>query len=203
MRDKAPYVRINRLNRERLKGLKKTFNVKSCDAVVSILLLNRNKEYPEPSVENLMRDSVPVILTGIPGSGKTTFLREQVIPHVNSTVFVLDVQDEYPMLRKVNLGEFFSLDFATVDRKLRYVPTSNVDVSKGEADSIFRHLIMFQKDLKEWTIIVEEGHRFAESPFLKSLMAEARKRMRKMVVVSHQVEPYEGLGIIYKVSRNS
>jgi len=36
---------------------------------------------------------------------------------------------------------------------------------------------------------------------LKSLIAEARKHMRKIIVVSHQVEPYSGLGLILKVSR--
>jgi hypothetical protein len=112
----------------------------------------------------------------------------------------LDVHDEYSSLARINLGEFFALDFKEEKRKLRLLPSSNVDVSKSEADSIFRHLIMFQKQLSNWVIVVEEGHRFAESPFLKSLMAEARKHMRKMILVSHQVEPYKGLGVVLKAT---
>ena len=58
---------------------------------------------------------------------------------------------------------------------------------------------MFQKLLSKWFILVEEGHRFQDSPFLKSLLAEARKHIRKLIVVSHQPEPFKGLAIVYKV----
>jgi len=191
-------VRVTRANREKLKELKKSFNVRSYDSVLSFLLKNQGQEYPEASKENVMSDSVPMILTGLPGSGKTTFLRN-MIPSLQGPVFVFDVHDEYTNLAKINLGEFFALDFKEDKRKLRLIPSSNVDVCKSEADSIFRHLIMFQKQLSNWLVVVEEGHRFTESPFLKSLLAEARKHMRKMILVSHQVEPYKGLGAILKV----
>lgn len=101
-------------------------------------------------------------------------------------------------MKRISLGDFF-IDFSNEHRKVRLVTSSNVDVSKSEADSIFRHLIMFQKHLKDWVIIIEEGHRFQESPFLKSLLVEARKHVRKMIVVSHQVESFKGLGLILKV----
>ncbi len=42
---------------------------------------------------------------------------------------------------------------------------------------------------------------FQEGPFIKPLLAEARKRVRKMIFVSHQVEPFKGLGLILKVQR--
>jgi len=143
-----------------------------------------------------MENTIPIILNGLPMSGKTHFLR-RLIPTLNYPVFVLDVHSEYEGLREINLGEFFSLEFKEYNRKLRLIPNSNVDVSKTEADSIFRHLIMFQKQLSDWIIVVEEGHRFQDSPFLRSLMAEARKHIRKLIVVSHQPEPFKGLGLIY------
>jgi len=197
----ATLMRMSYVNINKLKELKKILNLRSYDACLSVLLREfHEEEYPEATVENVMANQIPIILTGIPGSGKTTFLREQLVPKINSATFVLDVHDEYPSLERINLGQFFSLKFKRGDRKIRLVPSSNVDVSKSEADSIFRHLIMFQRDLKEWAVIVEEAHRFADSPFLKSLVAEARKHMRKIILVSHQVEPYEGLGVVLKVS---
>jgi len=200
---KITHMRISVQNYGELGKLKERLNIRSRDAVLSVLLNEylTSEEYPEATVENVMENQVPIILTGIPGSGKTTFLRDRLIPTLNSGLFLIDPHNEYPILEKINLGEFFSLNFKRANRKIRLVPSSNVDVSKSEADSVFRHLIMFQKELADWTVIVEEGHRFAESPFLKSLLAEARKHMRKMIVVSHQVESYLGLGLILKVSR--
>ena len=201
---KITHMRISLQNYGELGKLKERLNIRSRDAVLSVVLseyLNRTEEFPEATPELVMKDAVPVILTGIPGSGKTSFLRGTLVPRINSTVFCLDVHNEYPNLEKINLGEFFSLNFKRVSgKKFRLVSSSNVDLSKSEADSIFRHLIMFQKELAHWSIIVEEGHRFADSPFLRSLIAESRKFMRKFIVVSHQIEPYEGLGRILKVS---
>jgi dephospho-CoA kinase len=184
-----------------MKSLKQSYNFRSYDALISFLLISlASNDYPIATPEVVMESSVPIILTGIPGSGKTTFLRN-LTTSLDGPVFVFDVHDEYSNLAKINLGEFFSIDFKIEKRKLRLVPSSNVDVSKSEADSIFRHLIMFQKQLSNWVIVVEEGHRFTDTPFLKSLLAEARKHMRKMILVSHQVEPYNGLSIILKASK--
>jgi hypothetical protein len=179
------YYRISKANIKRMKTLKLSYNFRSYDALISFLINSIAAiDYPAAIPPLVMKNSVPIILTGIPGSGKTTFLRD-MIPSLEGPVFVLDVHDEYPKLAEINLGEFFSLDFKEEERKLRLVPSSNVDVSKSEADSIFRHLIMFQRQLSNWLVVVEEGHRFTDSPFLKSLLAEARKHMRKMILVSH------------------
>jgi len=187
-----------------MKNLKKKFNIKSYDALISFFIHTIQEErHPAPTVETVLENSVPVILTGIPGIGKTTFLRDALLPNLKPPVFVLDPHSEYWGLKQITLGDFFSLDFEREDRKLRLVTHSNVDVSKSEADSIFRHFIMFQRSLTRWTVIVEEGHRFQESPFLKSFLAEARKHARKVIVVCHQPQNFAGLGLIYQVSCSS
>lgn len=86
-----------------------------------------------------------------------------VIPRLEPPLFVLDPHNEYPSLKQISLGDFFSLDFKKECRKLRAITHPNVDVSKSEADGIFRHLIMFQKSLGRWSVIVEEGDRLGHS----------------------------------------
>jgi len=143
-------LRISDQNVEKLSGLKEKTNLKTFDGIVSYLLAQRIEEYPQPTIENIIQDSIPIIITGLPGVGKTFFLRN-LIPDLECSVFVLDVHNEYGNLEAINLGEFFSLDFNR-DRKIRFIPNSNVDISKSEADSIFRHFIMFQKQLSKWLI---------------------------------------------------
>ena len=195
------YYRISKVNIQKMKTLKQSYNFRSYDALINFLILSHNSnDYPIATPEIVMRDSVPIILSGLPGAGKTTFVRD-LISRLDGPLFLFDAHDEYLGLAKINLGEFFSLDFRTEKRKLRLLLSTNIEIGKSEADSIFRHMLMFQKQLSRWIIVVEEGQRYTESLLLKSLLAEARKHMRKMIVVAHQVESYKGLGIILRVSR--
>jgi len=202
LKRKYTSYRISLYAIQRMRELKQRLGFKSYESVI-IHLANtaEEKEYPEPSPAMVMGDTVPAILTGKPGSGKTFFARKLVENLDDGPVLVLDVHDEYAGLEKIGFGEFFSLDWAHDRRKLRLVPSPSVDVSKAEADAVFRHLVMFQKELRDWVLIVEEGHRFMESPFLKAFIAEARKHTRKLVVVSVQPGPFEGLGNIFRVTK--
>ena len=196
--DKAPKLqyRISPKNRDRLKELKVQLNFRSLDSVLSHLLRQNSSYYPPPE-SKLVESPVPSIITGLPNAGKSTFLKS-LVGADHGPCLVLDIANEYP-LAKVNLGDVFGLEWQKERRKLRFVPNESVDVSRTEADAIFRHLIMFQRELAQWLIVVEEGHRFKDSDFLKSFMAEARKFTRKLIVVSHQPESFRGLGEIYKV----
>jgi len=53
-------TRLKRDNRERLKELKKSFNVRSYNAVLGFLLKNQGQEYSEASSENIANDSVHI-----------------------------------------------------------------------------------------------------------------------------------------------
>jgi hypothetical protein len=197
------YYRISKANIQRMKTLKQSYNFRSYDGLISFLINSLSaSDYPSATPQLVMENTVPVILTGIPGSGKTTFLRERLIPKldVQTSLFVLDVHSEYPSLEQIDLGKFYSLDFASENRKLRFLTSSNPEIARSEADSIFRHMIMMQKALSRWVVIIEEGHRFVRSTALRSLLAEGRKHILKLIVVAHQVESYRGLGIILKVT---
>ena len=195
--NKSTQCRITSKNVSRLRELKTHLNVGSLDSALSYLLAQSNFDHPQPEPK-LIESPVPSIITGLPNAGKTTFLKS-LVEADHGPCLVFDIHSEYAPIRKIGLGDFFGLDFLKESKKFRLVPSSNVDVCRSEVDAAFRHLTMFQRDLKNWFIIIEEGHRFSDSPFLKSLMAEARKFTRKLIVVSHQPESFRGLGEIYKV----
>ena len=200
---RSDFARISRRNIEKLLELKRAMNIKSIDAVVGYLVSEILADFKQATVEEVMKDTVPVILTGIPNAGKTFFLREKLLPSLNSEdpVLVVDVHDEYPNLEKINQGDFYALDFKAEKRKLRFLPNPDVGVSKSEVAGLIAHLVRNQKLLEHWTIIVEEGHRFEKLKVLKDFLAEARKHTQKVIVVSHQVEPFKGLGRILGIHR--
>lgn len=195
-------LRVTKINRNKLRKLKHTLNLPTYDSVISHIIAKELEEHPVVSYEAVMADTIPIILTGLPGSGKTHFLKNIFIPKLphNIALLLIDIHNEYdnPALQHINLGDFFSINFNNDISCYRLIPSSNVDVSRSEIDSVFRHLIMFQKELKNWIIMLEEAHRFQESPFVKSFMAESRKNTRKVIVVSQQVEHFKGLGRIVK-----
>lgn len=199
-------VRVTKRNLQKLRKLKHVLNLPTYDSVISYILARNLEEYSIASYEKVMADTVPIILTGLPGSGKTHFLRNVFIPKLSNdlAVLIIDIHSEYDSigLQTINLGDFFSLNFKDSIGKYRLVPSYNVDVSRSEIDSIFRHLTMFQKLLKNWIILLEEGHRFGDSPFVRSFMAEARKHTRKFIVVAHLVDQYKGLGRILQSTFN-
>jgi len=69
-----------------------------------------------------MENTVPMILTGVPGSGKTTFLHN-LIPSLEGPVFVFDVHEEYPDLAKINLGELIAI--SRTRTAINTYPTAN------------------------------------------------------------------------------
>jgi len=200
---RSDFARISRRNIEKLLELKRAMNIKSIDGVVGYLVSEIMSEFKQATVEEVMKDTVPVILTGIPNAGKTFFLREKLLPSLNSEdpVLAVDVHDEYPGLARINQGDFYALDFKAERRKHRFIPNPDVGVSKSEVAGLVAHLVRNQKFLAQWTIIVEEGHRFEKLKVLKDFMAEARKHTRKLIVVSHQTEPFKGLGRILGIHR--
>jgi len=196
--------RISASALQRMRVLKERLGFRSYESlIVHLANTAEEKEYPEPTPAMVMGDTVPVVLTGVPGSGKTFFARKLVESLDNGPVLVLDVHDEYAGLEEIGFGEFFSLDWTRDRRKLRLIPSPSVDVSKAEADAVFRHLVMFQKQLRDWVLVVEEGHRFMESPFLKAFIAEARKHTRKLIIISVQLGPFEGLGNFFRVTNRT
>ena len=158
-----------------------------------------------------------MIITGESGSGKTTTVKQMLLLLNNnsagednnnsSSIFVLDVSDEYGSLAQetVDLGRFFSIDWRRPGQRVRFVPSKDEEICKIESSNIFRQLLfqMHRGELKDWVIVVEEGHRFSEDKALRTLLEEARKFTRKLILVCTDWQVYRGICRVYKpIPRN-
>ena len=187
----------------RMQVLKKKLGFKSYEALILYLvnLAEREGLIPVASFEKLNVDTRPCVITGEPGSGKTFFVKS-ILGRWSQDVCILliDVADEYQMLQKVDLGQFFGIKWDIRGQRLRFVPNSNLEISRAEAGAIFSHLNLIKQSgaLKNWVIVVEEAHRFQEDKNFNSLVVEARKFTRKLILVTADWRHWDGRAIIYR-----
>jgi DNA helicase HerA-like ATPase len=157
--------------------------------------------------------SRPVIIAGESGSGKTTTVKSLLNTFMNPktgpaapnmgprNAFILDVDDEYQEFKRIDLGKFFDIDGANANGlRIRFVPNSNVEISRAEAATLFSHLNFIKNSgaLQNWVIVVEEGHRFKDDTNLRALLIEARKFVRKLIIITTDWRTYEGITLALK-----
>ncbi len=78
--------------------------------------------------------------------------------------------------------------------------SSGIEASKGEASAIFGRLNYLKSAgaLRDWTLVVEEGHRFSQDPNLRALLIEGRKFARKVILVTTDWEVFRGIAKVFK-----
>ena len=137
----------------------------------TVLEITREGAIPPASYDQVFEKlgSRPVIITGQSGAGKSTCVKS-LLSQFGGNVFVVDVAGEYTELKDVDLGKFFSTNWGKEDLKIRFIPNSNVEISKAEAAIVFSHLNFIKNSgaLKDWCLVIEEGHRFGADPNLTS-----------------------------------
>jgi hypothetical protein len=157
---------LSKETRKKLKLLKEELGFATYNALFSYAILELTKGATIPPAEYSViferLGTKPVIITGESGAGKTTAVRE-LLSRWGGSVFVLDVTNEYPDFKRVDLGAVFSMDWNRGIKRIHFVPNPNVEASRGEASAIFGHLNYLKNAdaLKEWTLVIEEGHRFS------------------------------------------
>ncbi|MDG7037286.1 MAG: hypothetical protein JRM72_07880 [Nitrososphaerota archaeon] len=190
--------RISRQVLDRLRGLKLKYGFQSYESVIIYFMntVEREGMVPPATYQAIFTDSKPVIITGPSGSGKTTAVKELIRKERN--VFVIDVANEYD-LQRLNIGDFFGFSWSDGGR-YRFVPGSNLEVSRAEAGAIFQHLEFIKNSgvLKDWTVVIEEGHRFRDDANLRALLIEARKFVRKLIIVTTDWQVYRDIAQVYK-----
>lgn len=112
----------------------------------------------------------------------------------------MDVSDELADFKRIDLGKFFSLNWEKNGQRVRYVSNPNQDAAKGEASGIFSHPLMIKNSgvLRDWVIVVEEGHKFANDPNLRALLIEARKFTRKFLLVCTAWRQFSDIAKVFK-----
>jgi replication-associated recombination protein RarA len=196
-------VKVRSEIKDELKELKAAMHFKTIQELLHYLTMFAKEKNLTAlaTYENVMTktETRPVILTGSSGAGKTTTMKAVLKDIVDYTVLIIDVSNEYSDVEKVGLGEFFSLKY-NKNKQVRFVPNGNVEISKAEAAAIFAHLNFLKTggELKNLVLVVEEAHRFRNDINLRSLVIEARKFIRKLVLVTTDWRDYEGIAPAFR-----
>ncbi len=191
-------IRLSRYNLAWLSRIESETGLRSHNETLTYMIENSRRENAvlPANIKLIFHDDRPICLTGPSGTGKSLFLK-RVLPSIPGPLFLVDLADEHVGLKKVGVGEFFEIKWARADSdtRLKFVPSSNLDVSRGELRTIFSHLNMLKMDghspekfpsglLSPWTLVVEEGHRLVRETSFLNFLAEGRKFTRKIIVVA-------------------
>lgn len=197
-------IRVSRFNLAWLSRLEGETGLRSHNETLTYLIENSRKEnlVLPASLKLIFADDRPVCLCGPSGSGKSLFLKS-VLPSIPGPLFLVDLGDEHRGLKKLGVGDFFEVKWARseADVRVKFVPSSNLDVSKGELRTILSHLNMVKMDahsperfpsgvLSKWVIIVEEAHRLSREPSFLNFLSEGRKFAKKILVVASDPSLY-------------
>jgi hypothetical protein len=192
--DKTTHMRVLKDDLVKLMSIKNGVGFRSLAFVVHNLLEQQAKSIA--TVEAVMNGNVPIVLTGKPLSGKTSFIKQKLLPAlIGNPVLVVDSWDEYKELRNIGY-DIYGLDFANFSDHIRFVPNSQSKVAETEIESIFAHFDMKRNSMSRWVVIVEEAHTFQNvSSFVKFLYG-SRHIVRKIVAVTPQTDAFQGLVIM-------
>jgi hypothetical protein len=192
-------VVLTRETRDKLKLLKRTLGFRTYDPLFNYMALEVSKgSLIPPASYGQVFDRLgtrPCIITGESGSGKSTLVRA-LLSQWDGDVFALDTTgQDYPDLRRVDLGGFFGLKWGRAGQRVRFVPNTNLEISRAEASSVFAHLNFLKGsgELKTWVIAVDEAHRYSSDANLRALLIEARKFTRKVLLITTDWRVYEGI----------
>lgn len=197
-------IAVSKSVRVQLQKLRKELGFRNLSALFSYIILEQTQGAVIPPADyHVIFDRLetrPVIITGESGEGKTTTVK-QLLSEFSGNVFLLDVSDEYRDFKRLDCpGGVYSVNWSKPDQKVRLVPNKEVEISKIEASMIFAKLNfeLHSGSLKDWCLVIEEGHRFAQDLQLRALLTEARKFCRKVLLVTTDWRVYEGIAKVFK-----
>lgn len=185
------HVRVLKSDHQRLTSIREGIGFQNIACVVHRLLEEQAENLA--SIDTVMNGTVPVVLTGKPLSGKTFFVKQNLLPSLaGCPVLVVDSWDEYRELRNIGY-DIYGLNFKDFNEHVRFVPNSQSRVAETEVENIFSHLDMKRSELQNWIIVVEEAHAYRNiAAFIKFLYG-SRHIVRKMMAITPQTDAFQGL----------
>lgn len=194
------HIRVLKKDHKKLMKIKRSMGFKGVGWVVHMLLEEKAKN--PVTVEGVMKERVPVVITGKPLSGKTFFVRKRLLPSLkDNPVLVIDIWDDYKELRDIGY-DIYGLNFKDFHKQIRYLPNRQSRVAETQVEGIFAHLDMKRKEMSRWIIIVEEAHAFKNIPAFTKFLYGSRHIVSKMVVVTPQTDAFKGLVTLTAYHRN-
>lgn len=160
-------IRVSRFNLAWLSRIEGESGLRSHNETLTHLIESCRREAVLPaSLKLIFHDDRPTCLSGPSGSGKSVFLKG-ILPSISGPLFLVDLANEHSGLKRVGVREFFDIKWARADSdtRLKLVPSSNLDVSRGELRTIFSHLNMLKMEghnperfpsgvLSKWVFVV-------------------------------------------------
>lgn len=190
-RDSSTHIRVWKEDHKRLMLIKANTGFKNVAWVVRKLLEEQAKNIA--TVDDVMKGTVPVVLTGKPLSGKSFFVKKKLLPSLKgSPMLVIDSWDEYKELRNIGY-DIYGLNFKDFNEQIRFIPNTQSRVAETEVENIFAHLDMKRGEMSKWIIIVEETHAYKNVSAFTKFLYGSRHIVRKMVAVTPQTDAFRGL----------
>jgi len=190
------HVRIRVEDVEELVQRRDVVGYKNIHSVIHALL--RQSEKP-PTIEEVMKETTPVVIVGLPNHGKTHFIRNKLIPalgnkHVNVSVLVIDRGNEYNSIESVGKS-VHAIDWKKPNQRLRIVPSDDPEVAKTEVDLIIRNLVThaYAGSMKKWILIIEECQLYQDLGSLRDFVYRSRRFLRKLILVTPKLDAFPGL----------
>lgn len=182
---------------ETLHKMKNEKRLRDLDSLVKLFAESGGKPLPE-ATSAILNNPRPCLITGVSASGKT--LTTIAITKDVQNLFVLDVSGEYQDCQPLNIGGVFAFDWKNTTGRFRFIPQAMSEMSKLEADMIFRwlHLIKADGRLQQWTFVIEEAHRFKDLDPVQAFIIEGRKYCKVVIIVSTDYKPFENTCDLFK-----
>jgi len=164
------------------------------NAIHSVMQSQTTLEVVTPA--KVMETNVPVVLGGRPLSGKSHWLKNTFIPAMkDNSVLVIDANSEYEFLSEIKSIREIGL---STNNQARYVPVQHSIMGTMQVKALFTELNMQidldKESLKNLVLIVEEGQSYKSSWF-NGFLYKSRHILRKMIVVTPQIDCFQGLKI--------